>query len=1144
MVLAYVALACCPCARALDPSLDISQYAHTSWKVRDGFTKGLIVALAQSPDGYLWLGTEFGLVRFDGVRAVPWQPPKGEQLPGNYIQKLLVAHDGTLWIGTLNGLASWKDGKFTTYPELAGRKVFPLLEDHEGTIWAGGRTKLCSIRNARMDCHSGEGSPGAGVYGLYEDTRQNLWVGEPNGFWRWKPGPPRFFPAPADIAGILGLGEDDQHALLIGVKGGIRRFVNGHFEAHPLPYRGLTTSVQKIFRDRDGSLWVATLTHGLVHVHHGRADTFSSSDGLSGDSVFEILEDREGNVWVATNDGLDRFRPYSVATISRSQGMSNTLTFSALATRDGRVWIATASGLDIWDQGKISTFRPSNGAWKSKETFEEPAPNSLFEDSSGRIWVSTHRKFGYLKYGRFVSVSGYQVVRGPDGWVRGIAEGPPGNLWVASQLFGLLKVFQGKVVQQLSWPALGYEQYANDLAVDPAKKGLWLGFSGGGIAYFAENKVQASYSVAEGLGQGTVNQLRFDSLGTLWAATDGGLSRIKDGHISTMTSRNGLPCDVVYWTIEDEEQAVWLYTMCGLARITRDELDTWVADAKSTIHVKVLDAPDGVGTHSWVEYSGSRPQVTKTKDGKIWFITTDGVSIIDPRHLQVNKLPPPVRIEQVTADDKPYNLATGPPLPSHVHNLTIDYTALSLTAPEKVRFRYKLEGEDPGWREVVNERKVQYSNLPPRHYRFRVIAANNSGVWNEQGDTLEFDIPPSWYQTLWFRVIYSVAFFLFLWSAYLLRVRHLRDREKKLRDVIETMPTFAWTALPDGSLDFVNRRWNKYSGLSMKESAESGWQGAVHPADLKPHLERWRTSLTTGEPFENEVRFRRASDGQYRWFLARAVPLRDGRGKIVKWYGISTDIEDRKGAEQEREQLRVELAHMNRVSVMGELTASISHELKQPITAAIVHANTILQWLRRDPPNVTKANHTASEIIEDGTRASEIIDRLRSLYKKSPPKREPIAVNEVIGEMVGMLRAEATRHAVSIREDLAGNLLPVSADLVQIQQVLMNLMLNGIEAMNDMGGVLTLKSQLRDDGQIQISVDDTGPGLPPDKGDQIFDAFFTTKPEGSGMGLAVSRAIIESHGGRIWANGNGGRGATFHFTLPGAVQETVLYQIT
>ena len=188
---------------------------------------------------------------------------------------------------------------------------------------------------------------------------------------------------------------------------------------------------------------------------------------------------------------------------------------------------------------------------------------------------------------------------------------------------------------------------------------------------------------------------------------------------------------------------------------------------------------------------------------------------------------------------------------------------------------------------------------------------------------------------------------------------------------------------------------------------------------------------------------------------------------------------------------------------------------------------------------MSRADQTASEIIEDGTRASEIIDRLRSLYKKSPPKREPIAADEVIGEMVGMLRAEATRHAVSIRTDLADNLPNVIADRVQIQQVLMNVMLNGIEAMQDTGGVLTLKSRLREDGQIEISVNDTGPGLPPDKTDQVFDAFFTTKPQGSGMGLAISKSIVESHGGRIWANGNSSRGATFHFTFPVTGQEAV-----
>jgi signal transduction histidine kinase len=323
--------------------------------------------------------------------------------------------------------------------------------------------------------------------------------------------------------------------------------------------------------------------------------------------------------------------------------------------------------------------------------------------------------------------------------------------------------------------------------------------------------------------------------------------------------------------------------------------------------------------------------------------------------------------------------------------------------------------------------------------------------------------------------------------------------------------------------------------LSAKESVGEGWEVAVHPADLKRHLEKWRTSLASGEPFENEVRYRRSADGQYRWFLSRAVPLRDAQGKIVEWYGISTDIEDRKRAEEERERLRADLAHVNRVSMLGELAASVSHELRQPIAAAMTDAKTCVRWLKRDPPSVEEATAAAMRIVNDGSHATEIIERLRSLYKKDLPERELVEVNEIIRAMFELLRAEANQYAISIRTDLVADLPKITADRVQLQQVFMNLILNAIEAMKETGGVLTVKTQLGD-GQLLISVSDTGVGLPKGKTEQIFEAFFTTKPQGSGMGLSISRSIVESHGGRLWAMANNGRGATFHFTLPTAAE--------
>jgi PAS domain S-box-containing protein len=373
------------------------------------------------------------------------------------------------------------------------------------------------------------------------------------------------------------------------------------------------------------------------------------------------------------------------------------------------------------------------------------------------------------------------------------------------------------------------------------------------------------------------------------------------------------------------------------------------------------------------------------------------------------------------------------------------------------------------------------------------------------------------------------AFLVLLWGLHQLRVQQFRREERKLREAVETIPAMSWIAGPRGALQFLNRRWVEYTGLSQLDTEEVR-KVAVHPDDLDRIERRMDASITSGEPFEEEMRIRR-TDGEYRWFLGRAVPLRDKRGKVVKWYGAATDIQDRKRAEQ----LQADLAHTNRVSMLGELAASISHELKQPISAAVMDAQASLRWLSRDQPDLEQVRRATAAIMKDGMRAADIIDRLRSLYKKTPPQRESVDVDEIIGEMVLLMRSEANEYAVSIRTDLAADLPKITADRVQLQQVLMNLMLNGIEAMKETGGVLTVKMGRYEGGQVLISVSDTGAGLPAGRADEIFNAFFTTKPQGTGMGLAISRSIVESHGGRLWATSHDRPGATFHFSLPTAV---------
>src|ERR1700730_1391506 len=271
IVLAGMLLGGCPCAFALNPALDVSQYAHTPWTVRGGFFKGTIVAIAQTQDGYLWLGTEFGLLRFDGVRYVPWEPSSGQHLTNSAIRSLLVSRDGTLWIGTADGFASWKGGKLTRYTELAGQSVSTLLEDMEGTVWAGGqaaapRGELCAIHSGSVQCYGKDGSFGRYVESVYEDRARNLWVGASRGLWGWKPDPPQLYPMPDRVQSLL---EGDDGARAIAMLSGIRQLVQGKPNPYPLPASGQRFSARTILRDRDGGLWIGTSDRGLVHVHAG-----------------------------------------------------------------------------------------------------------------------------------------------------------------------------------------------------------------------------------------------------------------------------------------------------------------------------------------------------------------------------------------------------------------------------------------------------------------------------------------------------------------------------------------------------------------------------------------------------------------------------------------------------------------------------------------------------------------------------------------------------------------------------------------------------------------------------------------------------------------------------------------------------------
>ena len=367
---------------------------------------------------------------------------------------------------------------------------------------------------------------------------------------------------------------------------------------------------------------------------------------------------------------------------------------------------------------------------------------------------------------------------------------------------------------------------------------------------------------------------------------------------------------------------------------------------------------------------------------------------------------------------------------------------------------------------------------------------------------------------------------------------NLRGSERRFRMLAEAIPHQVWSCLPDGSVNYGNQRWMDYSGLTMDQSQGYGWTSRVHPADMEAVLMAWREAKAQEKPYYEVEKRLRGSDGRYRRFLSRAVPVYDEQGKILQWFGTYTDIEDRRQAEEALHAAQAELAHVSRLTIMGELTASLAHELNQPLAAVVTNGGACLRWLDRGEPNLEEAMSAVRRMIRDADRAADVIAHVRAMLRSSGVEKVWLDVTGVIREVLVLAQPEIQRHRIVMREALAEDLPPVWGDRVQLQQVLLNLIVNGMEAMAEVeepDRALTIRSEHGkvDQGPgVLVSVQDAGVGVAPENLDRLFDAFYSTKSDGLGLGLSISRSIIQRHGGRLWATANEGPGTTLQFVLP------------
>jgi PAS domain S-box-containing protein len=1125
----FLALACSFCA-AFDSDRTISQFAHTAWGPKDG-APSPVTALARTSDGYLWLGGPDGLYRFDGVVFERYQPQSGGSFPVRTVSSLLALPNGDLWIGfPPGGVSLLRHGNATNYSVREGvpnGMILGFAQDREGTLWAATSSGLARLEGSRWkDVGKDWNFPGKSALAIFLDRQGALWVSTEDTLVFLPPGARRFQPTGARVGHVTQIAQAADGKPWMAETTRSVRPIPLSDRRQPSDETEVQVGSTGILFDNDGALWITSVGDGLrrapapellkgkIKEFSNEVESFTARDGLSDDVVHAILQGREGNIWVGTNNGLDRFRKTSLVPVV----LPFKTRYAVLAPGDaGDAWVGNLTSMVRVHGGRADRSRPI--------PFEAL---SAYRDPSGAIWWFCLDAIYRYKAGSYTRIALPPSFHKPY-LQTGIAatEDGSGALWLAAEREGLFYRTKGVWHRLETAPELA--NLTPKTAFTDWMGRAWFGYEGGTIILVKDEKIQRVFPA----GDSPVGSVK--AIGGrgrhIWVGGDSGLAFFDGNRFRGIVPADAGTFESVMGVEEASDGSLWLVEGKVVIEIGATEIQQALSDPSYRVKYRIFDSFDGLpGTFAGVPFNSRMIQAT---DGKLWLGASGGIVWVDPANVFTNDLPPPVLIRSLTANGRQAGSLTNLVLPPRTTDLQISYTALSLSVPEKVRFRYKLEGVNKDWQDAGTRREAFYDRLGPGKYHFQVIACNNDGVWNGEGAHLDFDIAPAWYQTAWFRGLCILAFFTLLWGGYQLRERQLWREERKFREAFETIPAMAWIGGPDDVIQFLNRRWIEYTGLSQLENPTELRKAVIHPDDLDRIEGRLASSIVSGEPVEEELRFR-SIDGEYRWFLSRNVPLRDKRGKVVRWYGTATDIQDRKDAEQ----LRADLTHASRVSTMGELVASISHELAQPITATTNNARASLRWLQHDPPDLTQVRKGTERIIEAGTFASEIINRLRSLYKNASPKRELVAINEVIGEMAGMLRSEARRHGVSIYTDIKDERPMTVADRVQLQQVLINLMLNGIEAMKDTGGVVTVKSQLGEDGQIEISVSDTGPGLPLGKADQIFDAFFTTKPQGSGMGLAISKSIIESHGGRIWANGGGGDGATFHFTLSAAPTET------